>query len=168
MDTSTCIADRADREDNRIGFAANLAVKVLLERTMRDIVSANDESSSIAKELSNLKKICKRAMVDISSSRNVRETLEIADVGVPNHLRAIVSTQLPALQRLSRLRDIRVEEVVKGQIDLLSREHCEFVASREFDHLKATDWPMLWENYPELYWKALREANLIINRKNKR
>jgi hypothetical protein len=67
-----------------------------------------------------------------------------------------------------RVRDLRVEEIVKDQLEWLSRERSETVASREFDRMKATDWPMLQANYPDLYWKVLREANLILERKRKR
>ena len=131
-------------------------------------MSADNESSSIAEELSKVEKICQRAVADLSSSRNVRETLELADVDVPHHLRAIASDKLPILRRLSRARDLRVEEVVIEQLSSLSREPSETTASREFDRLKATDWPMLRANYPDLYWKFLREANLILERKRKR
>ena len=131
-------------------------------------MSADNESSSIAEELSKLEKVCQRAVADISSSRNVRETLELADVDVPQHLRAIASVKLPALRRVLRVRDLRVEEIVKDQLEWLSRERSETVASREFDRMKATDWPMLQANYPDLYWKVLREANLILERKRKR
>jgi hypothetical protein len=131
-------------------------------------VSANNESASIAEELSKLEKMCQRAAQDLSSTRSVRETVELAEVDVPRHLRAIASVKLPALRRLSRARDLRVEEVVKDQLSWLSRERSEIVASREFDRLKATDWPMLRAEYPDLYWTALREANLILERKRKR
>ncbi len=139
-----------------------------LGHTTGNIVPNDDTSSSIAKELSKLEKICKSAIADLSSSHSVRETLELADVGVPQHLREIAKTQLPILARLSRLRDIRVEEVVMEQLDYLSRERSEFLASREFDRLKASDWPMLLQNYPELFRKSVKEASLIFERKRKR
>lgn len=131
-------------------------------------MSANDEPSSLAEEISKLEKVCQRAVADLSGSRNVRETLELADVTVPHHLRTIADAKVPALRRLLRRRDLRVEEVVKDQLEWLSRERNEMVASREFDRLKATDWPMLRDNYPDLYWSALREAKLILERKSKR
>jgi len=131
-------------------------------------VSENDESSSLAEELSKLEHLCQRAAADIASSRSVRETLDLADVDVPHHLRAIAGTGLPALRRLVRRRDQRVEEIVKEQLERLSRERNELVASREFDRLKATDWPLLRANYPDLYWKVLREAGLILDRKRNR
>jgi hypothetical protein len=131
-------------------------------------VSADNDSSSIAEELSKIEKICQRAAADLASSRNVRETVELAEVDVPHHLRAIASDKLPVLRRLARARDLRVEEVVKEQLDWLSREPSETAARREFDRLKAIDWPTLRTNYPDLYWKFLREANLIIERKRKR
>jgi hypothetical protein len=131
-------------------------------------VPADDESSSLAEELAKLEKACQTATQDLSSSRNVRETLAIADVDVPRHLRTIAKVKVPALQRLLRRRDSRVEEVVKEQLNWLSREPNEYSASREFDRMKATDWSMLKAEYPDLYWKTLREANLIFDRKRKR
>ena len=47
-------------------------------------------------------------------------------------------------------------------------ERNELVASREFDRIKAGDWYVLRANYPELYAKSLREANLILERKRQR
>ncbi len=131
-------------------------------------MSASNEPSSIAEELSKLDTLCQRAAQDLSSTRSVRETVELAEVDVPRHLRAIADVEVPAIRRLWRARDLRVEEVVKEQLDWFSREPNEIAARREFDRLKAVDWPMLRANYPELYWKALREANLILDRKRKR
>lgn len=131
-------------------------------------MSADNESSSIDEELSKLDRICQRAAQDLSATRSVRETIELAEVDVPRHLRAIAGVRLPALRRLSHARDLRIEEVVKEQTDWLSREPNETVATREFDRLKATDWPLLKTNYPDLYWKYLREANMILERKRKR
>lgn len=97
----------------------------------------------------------------------MRETLEIAVVDVPHHLKDVASVEVPTLGRLARMRDARVEEVVKEQLSSLVLEHNEFVASRELDRLKAVDWFALRAGYPDLYSKALREANLIIERKRK-
>lgn len=131
-------------------------------------MSADNESSLIAEELSKLERTCQSAARDLASTRNVRETVELADVDVPHHLRAIASVKVPALRRLLHRRDLRVEEVVKEQLSWLSRERSELVASREFDRWKATDWPVLRAEYPDLYWKVLREAGLILERKRKR
>ena len=87
---------------------------------------------------------------------------------VPHHLRVIADAKVPALRRLLRRRDLRVEEIVKDQLEWLSRERNEMLASREFGRLKATDWSMLQANYPDLYWNTLREAKLILERKSKR
>ena len=70
-------------------------------------MSDTNESSSIAEELSNLEKICQRALRDLAGTRNVRETIELAEVKVPHHLQAIARVKLPSLGRLSRVRDLR-------------------------------------------------------------
>ena len=131
-------------------------------------MSAHNESSSIAEELSKLEEICQRAAQAIKSSRSVRETLQVAEVTVPPHLKAEAGIQVPTLGRLAHIRDARVEEVVKEQLSSLLLERTEFVASRELDRLKAVDWFALRAGYPDLYSKALKEANLILERKRKR
>ena len=131
-------------------------------------MSAHNESSSIAEELAKLEEVCQRAAQAIKSSRNVRETLQAADVSVPHHLKAEASTQVPTFGRLGHMRDKRVEEVVQEQLSSLLLEHTEFVASRELDRLKAVDWFALRAGYPDLYSKSLKEANLILERKRKR
>jgi ATP phosphoribosyltransferase len=131
-------------------------------------MSAHNPSSAIAEELAKLEEICQRASQAIRSSRSVRETLEAAAVDVPHHLKAIASVEVPTLGRLAHMRDSRVEEVVKEQLSSLMLERNEFVASREFDRMKAVDWFALRAGYPDLYSKAMREANLIIERKRKR
>lgn len=131
-------------------------------------MSAHNESSSIAGELAKLEEICQRAAQALKSTRSVRETLEVADVAVPPHLKAVASVEVPTLGRLTRMRDARVEEVVKEQLSSLVLERAEFVASRELDRLKAVDWFALRAGYPNLYSKALKEANLILERKRKR
>jgi len=123
--------------------------------------------SSIDKELAKLEETCQRAAQAISSSRSVRETVELAAVDVPHHLKALASVKVPTLRRLERVRDLRIEEIVKDQLGSLMRERSDFVATREFDRLKANDWTVLRANYPDLYAKTLREANLILSRKHK-
>lgn len=130
-------------------------------------MSAHNPSSAIAEELAKLEETCQRAAQALKSSRGVRETLEIAAVDVPHHLKDVASVEAPTLGRLPRIRDARVEEVVKEQLSSLDLERAEFVASRELDRLKAVDWFALRANYPDLYSKALREANLILERKRK-
>jgi hypothetical protein len=155
MDTSAHIAGRTSNEHNMTSHAA----------APSENTTGGDACSSVAQELVKLEKTCKRAVADLTGSRNVRETLAFAQVDVPHHLKAIAGARLPTLGRLARLTDIRVEEVVHHQLERLSREQNEYVASREFDQLKATDWPYLRDNNPDLYWKALKQANLILERK---
>jgi hypothetical protein len=128
---------------------------------------AHDESP-MAEELAKLEAECQKAMRAIEDARNVREVAALEDVDVPHHLRAIAHSKVPALGRLRRLRDNRVEEIVKNQLDAMRAEPNELVASREFDRIKAGDWYVLRANYPDLYGKSLREATLILERKRKR
>lgn len=130
-------------------------------------MSAESNSSSIDGELAKLEETCQRAAQAIASSRSVRETVELAVIDVPHHLKALASVKVPSLRRLERVRDVRIAEIVKDQLDSLTRERSEFVATREFDRLKAIDWTVLRSNYTDLYSKALREANLILQRKRK-
>lgn len=131
-------------------------------------MSAHNPSSSIDEELAKLEEVCQRAGQAIRSARTVRETLEAAAVDVPHHLKAIASVKVPTLGRLQNMRDARVEEVVKEQLSSLMLQSSEFVATRELDRMKAVDWFALRAGYPDLYSKALKEANLIIERKRKR
>jgi hypothetical protein len=126
------------------------------------------DSAELAEELEKLNELCQRTAQAIASARTVRETVAHAEVDVPHHLRAIARVKVPALGRLARQRDLRVEEIVKDQLESLRIQHSDVVASREFDRIKAADWHVLRSNYPDLYSKALREANLIIERKRKR
>jgi hypothetical protein len=126
------------------------------------------KSSSLDEELAALEGECQRAAQALSSSRTVRETITLAEVDVPHHLKAVASLRVPTLGRLARARDMRVEEVVREQLEGLAREYSEVVASREFDRLRGVDWSILRANYPDIYAKALRQANLIIERKRKR
>ena len=126
------------------------------------------DSSALAEEIAKLEDLCQKTAQAITSARSVREAVALADVEVPHHLRAIARVKVPSLGRLARQRDLRVEEIVKDQLSSLTFERSDIVASREFDRIKAVDWHVLRVNYPELYAKALREANLILERKRKR
>jgi hypothetical protein len=126
------------------------------------------ESPKLAEELAKLEDECRKAALGIADARSVRETVALAEVDVPHHLREIARLRVPTLQRMGRLRDKRVEEVVKNQLSSIMLEQNELVASREFDRIKAVDWHVLRAEYPDLYGKALREANLILERKRKR
>lgn len=133
------------------------------------IMSDHDaDSPELAAELAKLEEKCQQALREMSSTRTVRETLHLAEVDIPHHLRSIAKAKVPSLGRMGRTRDIRVEEVVKNQLSSLSMERSEPAASREFDRIKAADWPTLRSSYPDIYNKAIREANLILERKRKR
>ena len=133
-------------------------------------MSEPGNASLLEKELAALEETCRVAAQAITSARSVREAIEAAEVDVPHHLQAMVRVKVPALGRLARARDMRVEEIVKDQLTSLRIERSDFVASRELDRWKASDWYLLRSGYPELYAKALREANLIVEQKrsNKR
>jgi hypothetical protein len=131
-------------------------------------MSDTNESPSLDEEIAHLEGVCQRAAQALSSSRSVRETMSLADVDVPHHLKAVANTQVPSLRRLARSRDLRIEEIVRDQLAMLAREHNDIVASREFDRMKNVDWSPLRAEYPDLYTKALREGNLILERKRKR
>lgn len=131
------------------------------------MTAAGPSSSSMAEDLAKLEEDCRKVAQAIANSRSVRETVEVAEVEVPHHLQAVARAKVPTLGRLARARDLRVEELVKDQLSSLSIEHSEMVASRELDRLKASDWHVLRANYPDLYAKAFREANLILERKRK-
>jgi hypothetical protein len=123
------------------------------------------KSIAVEDELAALEEVCARAIRELSTTRTVRETLELADVSVPHHLKSIARDKVRSLSRLPHVRDIRVEEVVENQLSSILHERSESTASREFDRLKATDWTFLREGYHDLYAKAMREASLIIARK---
>lgn len=123
------------------------------------------DESAIAEELAKLEDTCKQAGQALASSRSVREAYEAGEVDVPHHLRAIVRVKVPTYGRLARSRDMRIEEIVREQLASFQRAHSDFAASREFDRVKAVDWYVLRANYPDLYSKSVREANLIIERK---
>ncbi|MCI3952823.1 MAG: hypothetical protein K0R53_2321 [Burkholderiales bacterium] len=128
----------------------------------------SEEKLPTEEELAALDAACQKAMRSIADARTVREVTALDDVEVPHHLRAIAYSKVPALGRLRRLRDNRVEEIVQHQLHSLRVQGNDLVASREFDRIKASDWYVLRSNYPELYVRSLREANLILERKRQR
>jgi len=130
-------------------------------------MATQSEPPSLAEDLAKLEEECRKVALAISDSRSVRETVERAEIEVPHHLESIARSKVPTLGRLARVRDLRVEDIVKDQLDSLRIQHSEVVASRELDRLKAGDWYVLRSNYPDLYAKSFREANLIIERKRK-
>jgi hypothetical protein len=125
------------------------------------------KSIAVEVELAALEAVCAQAIREMSTTRTVRETLALADVSVPHHLKSIARGKVRSLSRLPRVRDMRVEEVVINQLSSISHERSEVTASREFDRLKATDWTFLRESYHDLYTKAMREASLIIARRQR-
>lgn len=131
-------------------------------------MSADTGSSSVDAELAKLENVCQQAAQAIASSRTVREAVAAAEVEVPHHLQDMARTRVPALGRLKRSRDLKVEEIVRDQLGEISREYNELVASREFDRIKAVDWSVLREHYPDIYARSLREGKLILERKAKR
>jgi hypothetical protein len=128
----------------------------------------HDDEATIAEELAKLDAECHKAVLAIADARCVREVAALEDPEVPHHLIALAHSKVPALGRLRRLRDNRVEEIVKNQLNAIRAEYNELVASREFDRIKAGDWYVLRANYPDLYAKSMREATLIFERKRKR
>lgn len=127
-----------------------------------------EEKPSVDEELAALNEACEKLMRSIADARSVREVAAFEEVEIPNHLRAVAYAKLPSLGRVRRLKDNRVEEIVQHQLHTLRVERNEIVASREFDRIKAGDWYVLRSDYPELYAKALREGNLILERKRQR
>ena len=125
----------------------------------------DDDEATVAEELARLEAECHKAVLAIADARCVREVAALEDPDVSHHLRGIAHSKVPALGRLRRLRDNRIEEIVKNQLSMLRTEHNELVASREFDRIKAGDWYVLRANYPDLYGKSVREATLILERK---
>ncbi|MGQ0523700.1 MAG: hypothetical protein ACT4P8_08590 [Betaproteobacteria bacterium] len=128
----------------------------------------SQQQPTVEEELAALEAACKDTIRSINDARTVREVVQLEDIDVPHHLRAIVHSKVPALGRLRKLKDNRVEEIVKHQLYAINVEGNELVASREFDRIKAVDWYVLRSNYPELYTKSLREATFILERKRKR
>jgi hypothetical protein len=128
----------------------------------------SQQQPTVEEELAALEAACKDTIRSINDARTVREVVQLEDIDVPHHLRAIVHSKVPALGRLRKLKDNRVEEIVKHQLHTINVERNELVASREFDRIKAGDWYVLRSNYPELYAKSLREATFILERKRQR
>jgi hypothetical protein len=126
------------------------------------------DPSALAEDIAKFEDVCQKAGQAINSARNVREAVAAADVDVPHHLKSIARVKVPSYGRLARQRDLRVEEIVKDQLESIGREYSDLVASREFDRIKAVDWHVLRANYPELYAKAFRQGNLILERKRMR
>ncbi len=130
-------------------------------------MSGKPEPPTIEEELAALEETCRTVTLAISNARTIRETVEAAEIEVPHHLLAIARSKVPSLGRLTRVRDLKVEDIVKDQLSSLQAEYSEIVASREFDRYKASDWHILRSYYPDLYAKSFREANLILDRKRK-
>lgn len=126
-----------------------------------------EEKPSVEAELAALNEACEKLIRSIADARSVREVVSLEDVEVPNHLRAVAYARVPSLGRIRRVKDNRVEEIVQHQLHTLRVERNEIVASREFDRIKAGDWYILRTDYPEIYVKALREANLIFQNKQR-
>lgn len=129
---------------------------------------SHDENASIAEDLAKLDAECHKVAKAIADARTVREVAAVEDVEVPHHLQEIAHARVPTLGRLRRLRDMRVEDIVRNQLSTLQLERNELVATREFERIKAADWYVLRTDYPDLYSKSLREANIILERKRKR
>lgn len=126
-----------------------------------------DQAPTHNEELAALEEACAQAARELACTRSVRETVELAEVSVPHRLKSLARGKVHTLTRLPRIRDQRVEEVVKQQLDSLARERSDFAAGRQFDRLRALDWTFLRSINPELYTKAMREAQYIIARKHK-
>ena len=126
-----------------------------------------DQAPTLDDELTALEEACAQAARELACTRSIRETIELAEVSVPHHLKALARGKVHTLARLPRVRDMRVDEVVKQQLDGLMRERSDFTASREFDRLRACDWTFLRSINPELYVKAMRQAQIIIEQKQK-
>jgi hypothetical protein len=125
------------------------------------------EPLTLEQELANLEEECRKVSLAISNSRTIRETVEASEIEVPHHLQAIARSKVPSLGRIAKVRELKVEDIVREQLMGLTQEYSEIVATREFDRMKAGDWHVLRSNFPDLYAKAFREANLILERKRK-
>ncbi len=122
---------------------------------------------TLEQELEKLEEDCRKVTLAISNARTIRETVEASEIEVPHHLQAIARSKVPSLGRLARVCEMKVEDIVREQLMSLTNQHSEIVAGREFDRIKAGDWHVLRSNYPDLYAKAFREGNLIMERKRK-
>jgi hypothetical protein len=131
-------------------------------------MSTESGEKTIDEQLAALEDSCAQIAREMSTSRNVRETIELADsVSVPHHLKEFAREKVHSLSRLPRACDRRVEEVVTQQLLALNLERNESTASRDYDRMKASDWPFMRSSHPDLYNKSVREGALIIDRKRK-
>ncbi|OGA17658.1 MAG: hypothetical protein A3I63_03915 [Betaproteobacteria bacterium RIFCSPLOWO2_02_FULL_66_14] len=130
-------------------------------------MSATDKPEALEEELAKLEELGRAATLAISNARNVREAIAAAEIEVPHHLKAIARVRVPSIGRLARVRDLRIEDLVKEQLASIQQERSDLVATREFDRLKAADWGPLRSGYPELFSKSVREGNLMLERKRK-
>ena len=128
---------------------------------------AKPEPLTLEQELAKLEEECRKVTLAISNARTIRETVEVSELEVPHHLQAIARSKVPSLGRLARACEMKVEDIVRAQLSTLAQEYSEMVAQRDFDRMKASDWQGLRSNYPDLYAKSFREANLILERKRK-
>ena len=128
---------------------------------------AKPEPLTLEQELAKLEEECRKVTLAISNARTIRETVEVSELEVPHHLQAIARSKVPSLGRLARATEMKVEDIVRAQLSTLAQEYSEMVAQRDFDRMKASDWQVLRSNYPDLYAKSFREANLILERKRK-
>jgi len=128
---------------------------------------AKPEPPTLEEELAKLEEECRKVTLAISNARTIRETVEVSEIEVPHHLQAIARSKVPSLGRLARACEMKVEDIVRDQLSTLAQEYSEMVAQRDLDRMKASDWQVLRSNYPDLYAKSFREANLILERKRK-
>ena len=130
-------------------------------------MSSHDQPQTLDEELAKLEEVCRAAGMAITNARTVREAIAAAEVEVPHHLKSVARARVPTLGRLTRVRDLRIEDIVKEQLAALQNERNDIVASRELDRLKASDWSVLRTENPDLYSKALLESRLLMDRKAK-
>jgi hypothetical protein len=128
---------------------------------------AKPEPLTLEQELEKLEEDCRKVTMAISNARTIRETIEVSELEVPHHLQAIARSKVPSVGRLARVCEMKVEDLVREQLSALTQQYSEMVAQRDFDRMKAGDWHLLRQNYPDLYAKSFREANLILERKRK-
>ena len=122
---------------------------------------------TLEEELAKLEEDCRKVALAISNARTIRETVEASEIEVPHHLQAIARSKVPSLGRIAKVRDLKVEDIVREQLMGLTQEYSEIVANREFDRSTCQSPAFMRSNYPDLYAKSFREANLILERKRK-
>jgi len=130
-------------------------------------MSSSHAPGSLEAELAQLEAAGRNASIAIANARNVREAIAAAEVEVPHHLIAISRVKVPTIGRLKRVRDLRIEDIVKDQLAGLQNERSDLVCSRELDRLKASDWSALRTENPDLYSKAIYQGNMILERLRK-